>query len=75
MEDNFYTQLVREPTRECTPSDLLFMNRKGLVGGVMVRSCLEQFDHRIVDISILSEVRRGVSKTVTLDFGRVDFII
>ena len=30
MEDNFLTQLVREPTRECALLDLLFVNREGL---------------------------------------------
>lgn len=28
----------------------------------MVRSCLGQFDHRIVDIATLGEVRRGLAK-------------
>ena len=39
VEDNFLTQLVREPTREATPLDL-FVNREGLVGDVMVGGLL-----------------------------------
>ncbi|GAB0181359.1 hypothetical protein GRJ2_000601200 [Grus japonensis] len=40
VEDNFLTQLVREPTGEVTPLDLLFANREGLVSDVMVGGCL-----------------------------------
>ena len=32
VEETFLTQLVREPAREGTPLDLLFVNREGLVG-------------------------------------------
>ncbi|KAK4815791.1 hypothetical protein QYF61_007231 [Mycteria americana] len=34
VADNFLTQLVREPTREGAPLDLLFTNREGLVSDV-----------------------------------------
>ena len=40
VEENFLTQLVREPTTEGAPLDLLFVNREGLVGDVMVGGCL-----------------------------------
>ena len=65
-------QLVREPTRGAAPLDLLFTNREGLVGGVEVGGCLGQSDHDMVEFSILGGVRRGNSKTATLDFWRVD---
>ncbi|KAK4828864.1 hypothetical protein QYF61_000992 [Mycteria americana] len=61
VADNFLTQLVREPTREGALLDLLFMNREGLVSDVMVGGHLGQ------------KVRRGVSRTATLDFRRADF--
>ena len=48
VEDNFLTQLVSEPTREGALLDLLFVNREGLVGDVMVGGCLEHTDHKIV---------------------------
>ena len=32
VEDNFLSQLVSEPTRGGAMSDLLFVNRDGLVG-------------------------------------------
>ncbi|GAB0181938.1 hypothetical protein GRJ2_000659100 [Grus japonensis] len=44
VEDNFLTQLVREPAREGTLLDLLLANREGLVGDVMVGSRLGHSD-------------------------------
>ncbi|PKU36607.1 adaptin ear-binding coat-associated protein 1 [Limosa lapponica baueri] len=73
MEDNFLTQLVEEPTRGGTLLDLLFTHKEGLVGDVEVGGRLGLSDHEMVKFSILSEVRKGVSKTSTLDFRRVDF--
>ena len=64
MEDNFLTQLVREPTRGGTPLDLMFTNREGLMGDMEVRSCLGQSDHKMVEFSILGEVRRGPAKVL-----------
>ena len=49
MEDNFLTQLVSEPTREGTPLDLLFVNREGLVGDVMVGGHLGHRNERVFD--------------------------
>ncbi|KAJ7427992.1 hypothetical protein WISP_02289 [Willisornis vidua] len=73
IEDNSLLQLVNEPTRGGAPLDLLFTNREGLVGDVVVRGCLGHSDHEIIDISILRDVRRAINKTSTLDFRRADF--
>ena len=73
MEDSFLMQLVREPTRGGAPLDHLFTNREGLVGDVVVGSCLGQSNHKMVEFSILGKVRKGISKTAVLDFQRVDF--
>ena len=73
MEDCFLTQLVREPTRGSAPLDLLFTNREGLVGDVVVGNCLGQSDHEMVEFSILGKVRKGISKNAVLDFWRADF--
>ncbi|KAK4818289.1 hypothetical protein QYF61_010431 [Mycteria americana] len=73
VEDNFLTQLVSEPTREGTPLDLLFVNREGLVGDVMVGGRLGCSSHKMIVVLIPGEVRRGVSRTATLDFCRADF--
>ena len=72
VEDSFLTHLVSEPTRGGALLDLVFKNREGLVGDVVVRSWLEQSDHEKVEFSILGEVRRGISKTAVLDFRRAD---
>ena len=72
MEDNFLMQLVKEPMRGAALLDLLFTNREGLVGDVEVGGCLGQSDYDMVEFSILGGVRRGNSKTATLDFRRAD---
>ncbi|GAB0207083.1 hypothetical protein GRJ2_003173900 [Grus japonensis] len=73
VEDNFLTQLVSEPTRGGVSLDLLFTNREGLVGDVVVRGHLGLSDHEMIEFSIHGEVRRGISKTTTMDFQRTDF--
>jgi len=67
VEDNFLTQVVREPTREDSLLDL-FANCEGFVCSVMVRGYLGHSNHKMIPFSILGEVRRGVSRTATLDF-------
>ena len=49
MKATFLTQTVREPTRVGALLDLLFTNRKELVGDVKVGDCLGQSDHKIVE--------------------------
>jgi len=73
VEDNFLTQMVKELTRKGTLLDLFFVNREGLLGDVMVGGCLGHSDHGMTELLILREVRRGVSRTATLDFWRADF--
>ncbi|RMC14859.1 hypothetical protein DUI87_07035 [Hirundo rustica rustica] len=75
MEDKFLSQLVGEPTRGGTMLDLLFANRDGLMGDVVVGGCLGQSDHEIIEFSIFGEVRRSTSKTLALDFQRADFAL
>ncbi|KAM9649084.1 uncharacterized protein ACIBXB_011576 [Morphnus guianensis] len=73
VEENFLTQLVREPPREGSLLDLLFVDREGLAGDVMVGGRLGHSDHEMIEFSVLGEVRRSVSRTATLDFLRADF--
>ena len=47
MEDNFLTQLVSEPTRGGASLDLLFTNREGLVGRVVVGGHLGLSGHEM----------------------------
>ncbi|XP_009985073.1 PREDICTED: cadherin-18-like, partial [Tauraco erythrolophus] len=62
VEDNFLTQLVSEPTREQASLNLLFANREGLVGDVMVASCLGHNDHKIIEFLILGELHSNSDK-------------
>ncbi|KAK4816346.1 hypothetical protein QYF61_015660 [Mycteria americana] len=73
VEDNFLTQLGSEPTRGGASLDLLFTNREGLVGVVVVGGHLQLSNHDITEFLICGEVRRGVSKTTIMDFQRADF--
>ena len=73
VEHNFLTQLVSEPTREGALLEFLFVNREGLVGDVMVGGLLGHSNHEMIEFLIPREERRGISKTVTLDFWIADF--
>jgi len=73
VEDDFLTQLVSEPMRGGALLDLLFTNREGLVGDVVVRGCLGISDHEMREFLVCGEVKRGGSKTTTMDFWREDF--
>jgi len=53
--------------------DLLFVSREGLMGDMMVGSRLGHSDREMMEFSVLGEVRRGVSRTATVDSWRVDF--
>ena len=67
------TQLVGEPSRGRTMLDLLFANRDGLVGDVVIGVHLGHRDHEMIEFSIFGEIRRNISKTLTLGFQRADF--
>lgn len=73
VEDNLLTQLVCEPAGDGVPLDLLLVSREGLVCDVKVRGHLRHSNHELKDFSILGRVRRGFSRTATLDFQRADF--
>jgi len=66
-------QMVSEPTRGGASLDLLFTNREGLVGDVLVRGCLGLSDHEMIEFSVRGEVKRRASKTTTKDFWRAEF--
>lgn len=55
-----------EPAREGALMDLVFLNREGLTGDVMVRGYLEHSNCKMIEFFILREVRRGISRNVTL---------
>ncbi|RMC05388.1 hypothetical protein DUI87_18578 [Hirundo rustica rustica] len=45
VEDNFQVQLVRDPARESAPLGLIFVNREGPVGDVMVGGFTGHSEH------------------------------
>ena len=73
VEENFLTQLVNEPTRGGALLDLLFINTEGPVGDVEIRGHIGFSDHEMTEFSVRDEVKRGASKTTTMDFQRADF--
>jgi len=73
VEDNFLTQLVSEPTRAGSSLDLLFTNREGLLGNVVVGGRLGHSNYEMTEFSVSGEVKRGARKTTTMDFRRADF--
>ena len=71
--NNSLSQVRREPTRKDALLDLLFVNREGLVGNVMVGGCLGHSDHEITEFKIASVMRKKDSIVSTLDFRRAKF--
>lgn len=59
MKDNVLTELVREPAGEAALLDLLFVNRERLVGDITAGGCLGHSNQKIIEFSILREVRSG----------------
>ena len=73
VEDNFLSQVLSEPTRKGALLDLLFVNREGLMGDVMVGGCLGHSDHERIESKIFGVMRKKVSRVATLDFRRANF--
>ena len=73
FEDNFSSQVLSEPTMKDALLHLLFVNRGGLVGGVMIGGCLGHSDHEMVEFKIFGVMRKKVSRVATLDLKRANF--
>jgi len=69
VEDNFQTQLVSEPTRGGNSLDLLFTNRAGLVGDVVVGGHLGLSSHEMMEFSVRGELKRRPAKPSPWTFG------
>lgn len=61
--------MVREMAREGAQLDLLFVNREGLAGDVLVGGSFMRSDHEMTEFLFPEETKRMISKTATLDFG------
>ena len=53
--------------------DLLFVNREGLLGEVVIGGWLGHSDQEVVKLQIIGDRRKIASKTSTLDMGKADF--
>ena len=65
------SQLVSEPAKEGTLLDLLFANREGLVGDVVVGGPLGHGNHEMIEFLILREGGEGTVAEVLLPEGRL----
>ena len=72
-EDSFLRHLVSKPTRGAAPFDLLFTNREGTVGNLMVGSCLGHSDYKMIRALFTVRSREVARKTTVLNFYRADF--
>lgn len=72
VEDKFLMQLVKEPNSEDTPLDLLFAKRKGRLCYEKIRGHLGHSSPEMIRVSSSHRLRRGISRTATLDFQRAD---
>lgn len=59
MEDYVLTELVREPDGEGALLHLLFVNRERLLGDVTAEGYPGHSNHKIIEFSILREIRSG----------------
>lgn len=73
VEDNFLSKVRSERTKKDALLDLLFVNREGLVGDVMVGGCCGHSDHKMVEFKIFDVMRKMISRVATLDFKRANF--
>jgi len=67
--DNFLSQVLSEPTSKDALLYLLFVNREGLVGDVMVGGSLGHSDHEMVELKIFNVMRRKNSRVATRTSG------
>lgn len=58
--------MLSEQTRKIALLDMLFMNRKELMGAVMVGRCLGHSDCEIIWFNVFSVSRKKKSRAVTL---------
>ena len=66
VEGNFLIQVLRELTRNGGLLVLLFVNRDGLMGDVMIGGCLGHSDHEMVEFKVFGNMRKTVSRATNL---------
>ncbi|KAK4824925.1 hypothetical protein QYF61_021545 [Mycteria americana] len=73
IDDNFLTQVIKEPTGEVALLDLILTKKKGLVGDVKVRDNVGGNDQEMMDFRIPRGKSKTNSRITTLGFRRADF--
>ncbi|PKU39022.1 glycerol kinase [Limosa lapponica baueri] len=73
IDDNFLTQVVKEPTRRGVLLDVVLANEEGLMEDVKVGGSLGCSDHEKIEFRIMGSMRKTPSRIATLDFRRADF--
>ena len=73
LEDNFYEQFVKEPTRGGNILDLVITNEQGLMGELSVEAGLGSSDHGLVKWNIYVGVERREDSRESRDYKRADF--
>lgn len=66
VEGNFQSQALSKPSRKGVLRGLMFENREGLAGEVMVGGCLAHSDQVIVEFKIFDAMRKKVSRVAIL---------
>lgn len=67
------SQVLSEPTRKDALLDLVFVNREGLTGDVLVGGYPGHSGHEMVEFKIFGVIRRKDSRAATLDFRKANF--
>jgi len=66
-------QVLSKTTWKDALVDLLFVNREGPMGDVVVDGCPGHSDREIFEFKIFSVIRKNDSRDATLDFRRANF--
>ena len=73
IDDNFLTQVIKEPRREDALLDLILTKKEGLVGDVKARDNVGCSDQEMMEFRIPRGKSKTNSRITTLDFRRADF--
>lgn len=66
------SQVLSDLAKKDDLLDLVFVNREGLVGVVMLGDCLDCSDQELVDFRVCGVMRKKFSRVATLNFKRAN---
>ena len=73
LEDNFLSQLVKQPTRENNILDLIIVSNDSLISEVEVGEHLSSCDHRLLRATLNVSTKVTENKTLVPNFNRANF--